>query len=72
MTVAEAMLAIVLLDHALRYWRTLDEVGQQAFRFLHVSTDEVYGSLGDTGLFDSRGFPGGSGGDSGTGGDPGG
>ena len=40
-----------LLDHALRYWRTLDEEGKTAFRFLHVSTDEVYGTLGDSGAF---------------------
>jgi dTDP-glucose 4,6-dehydratase len=35
-----------LLDQALRYWKTLDEAGQRDFRFLHVSTDEVYGTLG--------------------------
>lgn len=40
-----------LLDAALAYYRELDEVRQHAFRFLHVSTDEVYGSLGATGLF---------------------
>jgi dTDP-glucose 4,6-dehydratase len=34
-----------LLDCALAYWRELDPAGQGAFRFLHVSTDEVYGSL---------------------------
>jgi dTDP-glucose 4,6-dehydratase len=34
-----------LLDCALEYWRELDAAGQSAFRFLHVSTDEVYGSL---------------------------
>jgi dTDP-glucose 4,6-dehydratase len=40
-----------LLECARDFWRTLaaDEAG--AFRFLHVSTDEVYGSLGDTGRF---------------------
>jgi dTDP-glucose 4,6-dehydratase len=36
----------VLLEQARRYWTELDEAGRQAFRFLHVSTDEVYGSLG--------------------------
>ena len=41
----------VLLDCALRYFRSLDEAGKAAFRFHHVSTDEVYGSLGDTGMF---------------------
>lgn len=40
-----------LLDASLRYFKQLAPVGQQAFRFLHVSTDEVYGSLGETGLF---------------------
>ncbi|PJK00087.1 dTDP-glucose 4,6-dehydratase [Lysobacteraceae bacterium NML75-0749] len=40
-----------LLEATRDYWRSLDEAGQAAFRFLHVSTDEVYGSLGDTGLF---------------------
>ncbi len=40
-----------LLDNALSYWRTLDNVDQARFRFLHVSTDEVYGSLGDHGTF---------------------
>jgi dTDP-glucose 4,6-dehydratase len=40
-----------LLDAVRDYWRGLDEDAQQAFRFLHVSTDEVYGSLGPTGAF---------------------
>jgi len=40
-----------LLDVARRYHAELDSAGQEAFRFLHVSTDEVYGSLGETGLF---------------------
>ncbi len=35
-----------LLDQAKRYWSSLDDAGKQQFRFLHVSTDEVYGSLG--------------------------
>ena len=34
-----------LLEAALKHWRSLPEPGQKAFRFLHVSTDEVYGSL---------------------------
>ena len=42
----------VMLDCALAYWRGLDPAGQAAFRFLHVSTDEVYGSLGAEGLFE--------------------
>jgi len=41
----------VLLNAALSYWRTLDSKRQQAFRFLYVSTDEVFGSLGPTGYF---------------------
>jgi len=40
-----------LLQEALRYWRTLDATGQSAFRLLHISTDEVFGSLGDEGFF---------------------
>lgn len=35
----------VLLECVLEYWHTLDTEQQQSFRFLHVSTDEVYGSL---------------------------
>jgi dTDP-glucose 4,6-dehydratase len=41
----------VLLETALAYWRALDGVAQNRFRFHHVSTDEVYGSLGPAGLF---------------------
>jgi len=41
----------VMLDCALSYWRTLDEAGHASFRFHHISTDEVYGSLGPEGLF---------------------
>lgn len=40
-----------LLESALCYWRRLDEDAARRFRFLHVSTDEVYGSLGDQGRF---------------------
>ncbi len=36
----------VLLDQAKKYWSGLDEAGRARFRFLHVSTDEVYGTLG--------------------------
>jgi dTDP-glucose 4,6-dehydratase len=36
----------VLLEQARRYWAELGEADRRAFRFLHVSTDEVYGSLG--------------------------
>ena len=41
----------VLLEEARRYWREREESGS-AFRFVHVSTDEVFGSLGKTGRFD--------------------
>jgi len=41
----------VLLDIARHYRATLDPAGQSAFRFLHVSTDEVYGTLGPSGSF---------------------
>lgn len=34
-----------LLEAARAYWLTLDEADKAAFRFLHVSTDEVYGTL---------------------------
>jgi dTDP-glucose 4,6-dehydratase len=40
-----------LLETARGYWSELDDKAKDAFRFLHVSTDEVYGSLGDEGLF---------------------
>ena len=37
-----------LLESVRAYWRGLNPYQQEAFRFLHVSTDEVYGSLGAT------------------------
>ncbi len=40
-----------LLQEALRHWRTLDQAAQARFRFHHISTDEVFGSLGPQGLF---------------------
>ncbi len=40
-----------LLEAARAYWATLDETAKQDFRFLLISTDEVYGSLGPTGYF---------------------
>ncbi|WP_186393068.1 MULTISPECIES: dTDP-glucose 4,6-dehydratase [unclassified Pannonibacter] len=40
-----------LLEAARRYWSGLEAQAKAAFRFLHVSTDEVYGSLGPEGLF---------------------
>jgi dTDP-glucose 4,6-dehydratase len=38
-----------LLEAALDYWKRLDPARRSAFRFLHVSTDEVYGDLGRDG-----------------------
>ena len=40
-----------MLQCAREYWSGLDADLQASFRFLHVSTDEVYGSLGSEGLF---------------------
>ena len=40
-----------LLESCLAHWQDLDSSAADAFRFLHVSTDEVYGSLGAEGLF---------------------
>src|ERR1017187_4196393 len=36
-----------LLSEAKQYWQGLDPTNNQRFRFLHVSTDEVYGPLGE-------------------------
>ena len=41
----------VMLSEARAYWQGLDDPAKAAFRFHHISTDEVYGTLGDTGLF---------------------
>ena len=43
-----------LLQAALKYWKTLDDAAKAAFRFQHISTDEVYGTLGETGYFTER------------------
>ncbi|MCW6513222.1 dTDP-glucose 4,6-dehydratase [Lichenifustis flavocetrariae] len=40
-----------LLQAALRYWRGLGDAERAAFRFHHISTDEVFGSLGPEGAF---------------------
>ena len=40
-----------LLEATRHYWSSLSKRKKEAFRFLHVSTDEVYGSLGHEGLF---------------------
>lgn len=40
-----------LLECVRDFWRAMESDKQGSFRFLHVSTDEVYGSLGETGAF---------------------
>ncbi|MGV8930929.1 MAG: dTDP-glucose 4,6-dehydratase [Luteimonas sp.] len=42
---------LALLEASRDYWKSLQGEAKDAFRFLHVSTDEVYGSLGDSGKF---------------------
>ena len=46
--------SLVLLEAALDHWRGLDSTAKGQFRHLQVSTDEVYGELGATGLFDEN------------------
>lgn len=41
----------VMLNQTLGYWRALPETRKAAFRFHHISTDEVFGSLGEEGFF---------------------
>lgn len=41
----------VLLNEALTFWRGLDAAEKETFRFHHISTDEVFGSLGAEGVF---------------------
>ena len=43
----------ILLDCSLNYWQSLDN-NNNNFRFLHISTDEVFGSLSYTGLFTEK------------------
>lgn len=43
-----------LLEEARRYWSELADSTRDRFRFHHVSTDEVYGSLGKTGYFSEQ------------------
>ncbi|SRR5579871_2357485 len=43
-----------MLEAGRLYWKGLKETDRKKFRFLHVSTDEVYGSLGPTGLFTEK------------------
>ena len=40
-----------LLGETLAYWRTLPARAKEGFRFHHISTDEVFGSLGEDGVF---------------------
>ncbi len=40
-----------LLEAARAYWSCLNEPGRTSFRFHHISTDEVFGSLGPAGMF---------------------
>jgi dTDP-glucose 4,6-dehydratase len=40
-----------MLEVARQYWSSLEDTKKTSFRFHHISTDEVYGSLDDTGLF---------------------
>jgi dTDP-glucose 4,6-dehydratase len=40
-----------MLSEVLAYWKGLDGAARDKFRFHHISTDEVFGSLGDTGFF---------------------
>lgn len=41
----------ILLEAARKYWKSLSATDAEHFRFHHISTDEVYGTLGETGLF---------------------
>jgi dTDP-glucose 4,6-dehydratase len=43
-----------LLEATLAYWRGLSDEARGRFRFQHISTDEVFGSLGPTGAFDEQ------------------
>lgn len=43
-----------MLEAVRRYWGALQGAAKEKFRYLHVSTDEVYGSLGETGKFTEK------------------
>tara|TARA_B100002019_G_C21249589_1_gene590343 strand:- start:371 stop:1432 length:1062 start_codon:yes stop_codon:yes gene_type:complete len=43
-----------LLEALREYWSELDSRKQKSFKFVHISTDEVYGSLGNSGLFNEN------------------
>lgn len=45
---------LVMLQAALAHWTSLPRERSEHFRFHHVSTDEVFGSLGDTGYFNEE------------------
>ena len=40
-----------LLDASFKYWRSLPKAKAETFRFQHISTDEVFGALGEDGFF---------------------
>lgn len=40
-----------MLEAARQYYTSLNDTARQSFRFLHISTDEVFGSLGEVGYF---------------------
>jgi dTDP-glucose 4,6-dehydratase len=46
--------SFVMLNEALRHWESLAPAEASAFRFIQVSTDEVFGSLGPDGAFDEH------------------
>lgn len=43
-----------MLEEALKYFKTLDGEKKESFLFHHISTDEVYGELGDSGFFTEK------------------
>ena len=43
-----------LIESLLSYWNSLPSARKDFFKFIHVSTDEVFGSLGDKGLFSEK------------------
>ncbi|MDO8945248.1 MAG: GDP-mannose 4,6-dehydratase, partial [Desulfobacterales bacterium] len=45
---------VTLLEAATRYWKGLGQDRRDGLRFHHISTDEVYGSLGAEGAFSER------------------
>lgn len=52
--VANTLGTFNLLEATRRYWSELPQAAKRDFRLVNVSTDEVYGSLGPTGVFDER------------------